>query len=473
DLLLKVDHVGKQTSETHGRRISAMVEAVQEQERVADQGIQDLGGAFERLKVLSQQHRNGREREAKVKTLSAANGSTETEIRALAATLDELDAQCKAQDEEITIADEAHSATLAAIQSRKDERENLEKRLAIAGTSLEQCKTQMAEVQAVTEEKECAWKDETTMMEADMESVAEETQTLQLRLAELSDDIRRQVETQLATLEAEQATLAQAGPRLALELEEYKQVHPEVAEMKAQVKEKEQRCHILADQLAASQKVIDAHSVNQPEFDARKAEHKALSVSIAGVRSAGTDAAARKAALEDDLESTTLNKQAATTDMKDKIASLKQDGARIVAAKNEAATRVSAAHTTLAKAQNEVVSMQGVSDEASTALEKHHLVEQELQDETGKQDSVHDEHIARREHAAMEQREEAASIWQRVDTLKAEFQAATARAAEERTQREEAAKQALVAEAMARQIRAMAAEIEATYAEEIQRAQDE
>lgn len=35
--------------------------------------------------------------------------------------------------------------------------------------------------------------DETTMMEADMESVAEETQTLQLRLAELSDDIRRQV----------------------------------------------------------------------------------------------------------------------------------------------------------------------------------------------------------------------------------------------------------------------------------------
>lgn len=54
--------------------------------------------------------------------------------------------------------------------------------------------------------------------------------------------------------------------------------------MKAQVKEKEQRCHILADQLAASQKVIDAHSVNQPEFDARKAEHKALSVSIAGVR---------------------------------------------------------------------------------------------------------------------------------------------------------------------------------------------
>lgn len=140
-----------------------------------------------------------------MKTLSAANGSTETEIRALAATLDELDAQCKAQDEEITIADEAHSATLAvssvvvdrgyralrvcslcvglaavppvahtgtqrrgirrycfrdtqAIQSRKDKRENLEKRLAIAGTSLEQCKTQMAEVQAVTEEKECAWK---------------------------------------------------------------------------------------------------------------------------------------------------------------------------------------------------------------------------------------------------------------------------------------------------------------------------
>lgn len=36
-----------------------------------------------------------------------------------------------------------------------------------------------------------------------------------------------------------------------------------------------------------------------------------------------------------------------------------KDGARIVAAKNEAATRVSAAHTTLAKAQNEVVSMQG------------------------------------------------------------------------------------------------------------------
>lgn len=58
----------------------------------------------------------------------------------------------------------------------------------------------------------------------------------------------------------------------------------QVAEMKAQVKEKEQRCQILADQLAASQKVIDAHSVNQPEFDARKAEHKALSVSIEGVR---------------------------------------------------------------------------------------------------------------------------------------------------------------------------------------------
>lgn len=35
--------------------------------------------------------------------------------------------------------------------------------------------------------------DETTVAEADMKSVAEETQTLQLRLAELSDDIRRQV----------------------------------------------------------------------------------------------------------------------------------------------------------------------------------------------------------------------------------------------------------------------------------------
>lgn len=62
-----------------------------------------------------------------------------------------------------------------------------------------------------------------------------------------------------------------------------------------------------------------------------------------------------------------------------------------------------------------------MSDEASTALEKHHLVEQELQDETGKQDSVHDEHIARREHAAMEQREEAASIWQRVDVSTQSF----------------------------------------------------
>lgn len=58
---------------------------------------------------------------------------------------------------------------------------------------------------------------------------------------------------------------------------------------------------------------------------------------------------------------------------------------------------------------------------ASTALEKHHLVERELLDEMGKQDSAHDEDIALCEHAALEQREEAASVAQTVDVSTQSF----------------------------------------------------
>lgn len=54
--------------------------------------------------------------------------------------------------------------------------------------------------------------------------------------------------------------------------------------MRTQLVEKRQRYQILGDQLAASQKAISAHSVNQPEFDTRKTEHKELSSSIAGLR---------------------------------------------------------------------------------------------------------------------------------------------------------------------------------------------
>lgn len=52
----------------------------------------------------------------------------------------------------------------------------------------------------------------------------------------------------------------------------------------AQVQEKTQRRQFLADHLAASRKVLAAHSINTTEFDDRKAEHQELASSIEALR---------------------------------------------------------------------------------------------------------------------------------------------------------------------------------------------
>lgn len=54
--------------------------------------------------------------------------------------------------------------------------------------------------------------------------------------------------------------------------------------MKARVQETGQRLRLLADQLGASEKVIFAHTVNEPEFLNRKAEHEELMSKIAATR---------------------------------------------------------------------------------------------------------------------------------------------------------------------------------------------
>lgn len=57
-----------------------------------------------------------------------------------------------------------------------------------------------------------------------------------------------------------------------------------VVEMRAQLQERTQRHQLRVDQLAASAKVIAAHSINEPEFDNRKAEHQDLMSKIAAIR---------------------------------------------------------------------------------------------------------------------------------------------------------------------------------------------
>lgn len=58
----------------------------------------------------------------------------------------------------------------------------------------------------------------------------------------------------------------------------------QVVELMAQVQEKTQRRQFLADHLAASRKVLAAHSINTTEFDCRKAEHQELASSIESLR---------------------------------------------------------------------------------------------------------------------------------------------------------------------------------------------
>lgn len=54
--------------------------------------------------------------------------------------------------------------------------------------------------------------------------------------------------------------------------------------MKAQLQEKTQRHHLLTEQLATSEKVIAAHTINDPEFNERKAEHESLMSKITYIR---------------------------------------------------------------------------------------------------------------------------------------------------------------------------------------------
>lgn len=58
----------------------------------------------------------------------------------------------------------------------------------------------------------------------------------------------------------------------------------QVVEMKAQLQEKTQRHHLLTEQLATSEKVIAAHTINDPEFNERKAEHESLMSKITYIR---------------------------------------------------------------------------------------------------------------------------------------------------------------------------------------------
>ena len=54
--------------------------------------------------------------------------------------------------------------------------------------------------------------------------------------------------------------------------------------MKAQLQEKTQRHQLLTEQLATSEKVIAAHTINDPEFSERKAEHQSLMSKIGSIR---------------------------------------------------------------------------------------------------------------------------------------------------------------------------------------------
>lgn len=54
--------------------------------------------------------------------------------------------------------------------------------------------------------------------------------------------------------------------------------------MKAQLQEKTQRQHLLTEQLATSEKVIAAHTVNDPDFNERKVEHESLMSKIGSIR---------------------------------------------------------------------------------------------------------------------------------------------------------------------------------------------
>lgn len=58
----------------------------------------------------------------------------------------------------------------------------------------------------------------------------------------------------------------------------------QVVEMKAQLQEKTQRQHLLTEQLATSEKVIAAHTVNDPDFNERKVEHESLMSKIGSIR---------------------------------------------------------------------------------------------------------------------------------------------------------------------------------------------
>lgn len=60
--------------------------------------------------------------------------------------------------------------------------------------------------------------------------------------------------------------------------------HAQVIEMKAQLQEKTQRHQLLTEQLATSEKVIAAHTINDPEFSERKAEHQSLMSKIGSIR---------------------------------------------------------------------------------------------------------------------------------------------------------------------------------------------
>lgn len=149
-----------------------------------------------------------RQQEAKTKGLPSANRSKENEAKELVDRIGELELQCKFQDEDVAIADAAHTTAaevmprrsclctpftlstlchtrclncvqaglptqpsfscvpivritqLQAIGSLRTERASLEQRLEAAGSNLEQSTREIADMQEDMQTAECAWSGE-------------------------------------------------------------------------------------------------------------------------------------------------------------------------------------------------------------------------------------------------------------------------------------------------------------------------
>eukprot|EP00904_Undaria_pinnatifida_P000302 jgi/Undpi1/10272/HiC_scaffold_28.g12724.m1 len=476
DLLLKLDHVAKQTSDVYMPRLSFTSEGVQDHQKgVAAHVPVDLTATFERLSCLVERHNDCTKQEVNTKHASTAHRAKERELIELTTRIGELEAQCKTQDEGSAAAQASRNAFLKAIEALRTERSDLEERLETAGSSLEQNTLQMKDIQAEIGSVESAREEDMAKSTSQQESIAAETEALKNRLADLSGDVSRQ-ET-VHHLDKEESRLTQELRALSAELEEVKGQNtrddPSVIEMKAQLQEKTQRHQLLTEQLATSEKVIAAHTINDPEFSERKAEHQSLMSKIGSIRSTQATSAVHKAALEEETRVIREKTTAAAATIEREISSANKESVRIVAERKEAADTLAAIELAIAEVRTELSSLRGQSEEISSALRRLSELEQDLTSQCGAQASNHTRVIAQCQAMAKEHQAEIKGIEKGVEDLVEELTKTKAGATAEQEMRLAAANDKLFAEVVANKTGTMTATIEAAHAEELRLVEEE